>query len=119
MRELSDAQSYARGLIEACLDLMVTIDRAGVVTDANRAAGEMTGLPLDRLIGQPFAALCGDPERAAEGVARTFAEGAVRGYELSLLTASGRALPTVFNASLYRDTAGEVQGVLATARPRD
>ncbi len=116
MRELEEARRYSRGLIECCLDLMVTIDRAGVITDANRAAVEMTGCELDRLIGSPFRSYFADAERADAGVESVFADTAVRNYLLDLVDASGCVIPVSFNATIYRDGEGVIQGVFAIAR---
>jgi PAS domain S-box-containing protein len=119
MRALQDAQNYSRGLIECCLDLMVTINRAGIITDANRAASELTGYPRERIIGSPFKDFFDDAERAQSGVRRTFEEGEVRGYHMNLATVSGGTLAVSFNATLYRDSSDHVQGVFAIARPKE
>jgi hypothetical protein len=46
-----------------------------------------------------------------------FAVGEVRGYQLALLIARGDTIPVSFNAALYRDGSGTVQGIVAVARP--
>jgi len=117
MRALEDAQHYSRGLIECCLDLMVTIDRAGLITDANRAASDLTGYPRALLVGRPFASFFDDPAKAEEGVRTTFDAGEVRDYRLALATASGRVVAVSFNAALYRDSSDNVLGICAIARP--
>jgi len=119
MRALQDAQNYSRGLIECCLDLMVTINRDGIITDANRAASELTGYPRARIVGVPFKNFFDDAARAEAGVRRTFDEGEVRDYQMNLATASGGILAVSFNATLYRDSADKVQGVFAIARAKE
>jgi PAS domain S-box-containing protein len=119
VRELEEAKNYSRGLIECCIDLMVTIDRAGMITDANNAALGMTGRPRPELIGAPFGDFFDDPARARAGVELTFTNGEVRNYQINLLTAARKTVPVVFNATLYRNASGEVQGVFAIARPRE
>ncbi len=116
IQDLEDAKNYARGLIECCMDLMVTISRDGVITDVNKAACELTGVPREGLIGAAFKAFFDEPEKARQGVERTFTKGEVRGYEMNLLDARQRKIPVSFNASLYRDSRGAVQGVFAVAR---
>lgn len=116
IEELEEARYYSRGLIECCLDLMVTIDRAGIVTDANHAACAMTGYPREALIGAPFMGFFDDGERAKAGVDLTFREGEVRNYTMNLLTADRKTIPVSFNATLYRNAADVVQGVFAIAR---
>ena len=118
VRALEEAKNYARGLIECCIDLMVTINREGVITDANRAATQLTGRSVEQLVGAPFASFFDDPARARAGVDLAFDKGEVRNYEINLVAASKRAVPVSFNATLYRDSAGVVQGVFAVARVR-
>jgi PAS domain S-box-containing protein len=119
VHELEEARNYARGLIECCADLMVTIDRGGIITDANNAATTMTCLPRNEIVGSPFEDFFDDPEKARRGVEQTFTEGAVKNHEMNLLTASRKIVPVSFNATLYRDSKGVVQGVFAIARAKD
>jgi PAS domain S-box-containing protein len=116
VRDLEDARNYARGLIECCMDLMVTISRDGIITDVNKAACELTGAARDRLIGASFRDFFDNPDAAQQGVERTFSKGEVRGYEMNLVDVRQRKIPVSFNASLYRDTRGVVLGVFAVAR---
>ena len=118
IRELEEARNYARGLIECCIDLMVTINREGVITDANQAAAVITGKDREAIIGSPFKDFFDDPERAGRGVEMAFDRGEVRNYEMNLLTAGGARVAVSFNATLYRDSQGVVQGVFAIARAK-
>jgi PAS domain S-box-containing protein len=118
MRKLEEARNYSRGLIECNPDLMVTIDRQGVITDANQAAESMTGRPRGQIVGQPFATFFDEPERARAGVDLTFASGTVRDYALRLVGADGRTSAVAFNASLYPEQADGGQIVFAVARAK-
>jgi PAS domain S-box-containing protein len=118
VHELEEAKNYSRGLIECCLDLMVTVNRGGTITDVNRAATQMTGKTREQLIGALFKSFFDDSERAAAGVEKTFTDLEVRNYDLNLLTAAGTRIPVSFNATPYRDSKGEVLGVFAIARSK-
>ena len=48
------ASQYARSLLEASLDPLVTISPEGKITDVNRATEEVSGVSRDRLIGSDF-----------------------------------------------------------------
>src|SRR6185436_6080523 len=63
-----------------------------------------------------FASYFVERERAAEGVRLTFKEGAVTNYVLTLEAASGARVPVSFNAAVFKDTAGKVRGIFASAR---
>ncbi len=118
VQELEEAKNYARGLIECCVDLMVTINRQGIIMDANHAATIITGQKREDIIGSPFKGFFDDPQRAGDGVELTFSRGEVRNYEMNLLTADGAKVAVSFNATLYRDSQGVVQGVFAIARAK-
>ncbi len=119
VHELQEAKNYARGLIECCIDLMVTINREGIITDANQAATVITGRKREAIIGSPFKGFFDDPQRAGDGVELTFSSGEVRNYGMNLLTAAGAKVAVSFNATLYRDSRGVVQGVFAIARAKE
>ena len=114
--ELKQARNYARGLIESSLDLMVTFNRGGAITDVNEAAVNMTGCSRDELIGARFRDFFADPELADIGIKRVFEAGKVRDYELKLQNRPGDVIPVSFNATIYRGVDDVVMGVFAVAR---
>ena len=113
---LRAASAYARNLIEASLDPLVTIDVAGRITDVNEALIHATGIPRKQLIGTDFTTYFTEPESAREGFKSVFTEGVVRDFPLSLRHNSGRVMEVLYNATTYRDKLGNVVGVLAAAR---
>jgi len=114
--EFRAASSYARSLIEASLDPLVTISPGGRIMDVNEATEEVTGVPRERLIGSDFSEYFTDPGKAREGYRKVISEGLVRDYPLTIRHASGRTTDVSYNATVYRNEAGEVQGVFAGAR---
>ncbi|MDI6809125.1 MAG: PAS domain S-box protein [Candidatus Eisenbacteria bacterium] len=113
---LRAASAYARNLIEASLDPLVTISAEGKITDVNEASVRVTGVPSAQLIGTDFSACFTEPEKARESYRRVFSEGFVRDYPLAIRHVSGRVTDVLFNAAVYRDEQGRTLGVLATAR---
>ncbi len=114
--ELRTASHYSRSLIEASLDPLVTISPDGRITDVNRATELVTGEERDRLIGSNFSHYFTEPRKADAGYQRVLAEGLVRDYPLTIRHVSGRTTDVLYNATVYRNAAGEVQGVFAAAR---
>lgn len=114
--QLRSASLYARSLIEASLDPLVTISAAGKITDVNRSTEEVTGLSRDKLVGDDFSDYFTEPEKAREGYQKVLAEGFVRDYPLTIRHASGRTTDVLYNATVYKNEAGEVQGIFAAAR---
>lgn len=110
------ASLYARSLIEASLDPLVTISTDGKITDVNKATEEVTGVSRNKLIGSDFSNYFTQPGKAREGYKRVFTEGFVRNYPLAIRHISGKITDVLYNASVYMNEIGEVQGVFAAAR---
>jgi PAS domain S-box-containing protein len=110
------ASLYARNLVEAGLDPLVTISPDGKITDVNKAAEVVTGVSHDELIGSDFSDYFTDPEKARRGYEEAFAKGFVKDYALTIRDKSGKVTDVLYNATVYRDETGEVQGVFAAAR---
>ncbi|HEU5335002.1 MAG TPA: PAS domain S-box protein, partial [Terriglobales bacterium] len=113
---LRATQQYTRSLIEASLDPLVAISNNGRVTDVNRAAEEATGIDRAELLGSEFCRYFTEPEKAHSAYQRAFAEGSLQGCPLVLCHRSGRVTDVLYNASVFRNQAGDVEGVLAAAR---
>ena len=116
MTELEHAAQYARSLIEAGLDPLVTISPEGKITDVNEATVAATGVPREALIGTDFFDYFTDPDKAKECHQLVFAQGSVSDYPLTLLHRDGTLTDVLYDASLYRDFNGTVLGVFAVAR---
>lgn len=113
---LRAASLYARSLIEASLDPLATISPDGIITDVNKATEEVTGVSRDRLIGNDFSQYFTEPDKAREGYRHVFEKGIVRDYQLAIRHTSGEVTEVLYNATVYRNEAGEVEGVFAAAR---
>ncbi len=114
--KLGAASQYARSLIESSLDPLVTISADGKVTDVNEATIKVTGVPRGQLIGTDFSNYFTEPEKAREGYQQVFAKGFVTDYPLTIRHKDGRLTDVLYNASVYKDTSGNVLGVFAAAR---
>lgn len=110
------ASAYTRGLIEASLDPLVTINSEGKITDVNRATEAATGVPRALLIGTDFSTYFTEPEKARAVYRRVFQDGEVRDYPLAIRHASGSVTEVLYNAAVYKDAGGKVAGVFAAAR---
>ncbi|MBI3183990.1 MAG: PAS domain S-box protein, partial [Myxococcales bacterium] len=110
------SSQYARSLIEASLDPLVTISPEGKITDVNEATIKVTGVARDKLIGSDFSNYFTEPEKAREGYLQVFAKGFVADYPLTIRHWDGRLTDVLYNASVYKDRRGNVLGVFAAAR---
>jgi PAS domain S-box-containing protein len=114
--ELRKASTYTRSLIEASVDPLVTISPEGKITDVNEASIKVTGVPRDQLIGTDFSNYFTEPDLARAGYLQVFEKGYVTDYPLTIQHSGGKLTHVLYNASVYRDEAGNIQGVFAAAR---
>ena len=110
------ASQYARSLIEASLDPLVTISPEGKITDVNEGSIKVTGVSREKLIGTDFSDYFTEPDKAREGYQQVFSKGFVTDYPLTVRHKGGRLTDVLYNASVYKDAAGKVLGVFAAAR---
>jgi len=107
---------YSRSLIEASLDPLVTINAEGKITDVNKATEVVTGVSREQLINSDFADYFTDPEKARAVYQLVFSKGYVTDYPLAIRHVSGKITDVLYNASVYVDPNGKVNGVFAAAR---
>lgn len=107
---------YARSLIEASLDPLVTISTEGKITDMNQATIDITGINRKDLTGTNFFTYFTEPQKAREVYEEVFANGFVADSPLTIRHKSGKLTSVLFNGSVYRDEKGLVQGVVIVAR---
>ncbi len=113
---LRSANAYNRSLLEASLDPLVTIAADGKITDVNLATERVTGHTREELIGTDFSDYFTAPDKARAGYRQVFREGSVTDYALEIMRRDGHVTPVLYNAAVYRDSAGGVIGVFAAAR---
>lgn len=70
-----ETSQYARSLIEASLDPLVTISPDGKITDVNEATVKVTGVQRETLIGTDFSDYFTEPSQARAGYVEVFFEG--------------------------------------------
>ncbi|MBI5030856.1 MAG: PAS domain S-box protein [Chloroflexi bacterium] len=114
--KLYAASLYARSLIEASLDPLVTINPDGKITDVNKATELATGVARANLIGDDFSNYFTEPDKARAGYQQVLARGFVRDYPLTMRHTSGKTIDVLYNATVYKNELDEIQGVFAAAR---
>jgi PAS domain S-box-containing protein len=110
------ASQYARGLIEASRDPLVTIGLEGKITEVNEATIQMTGVAREDLAGTDFSDCFTEPDRAREGYLQVLGQGFVTDYPLTIRHTGGELTEVLYNASVYRDAGGQPLGVFAAVR---
>lgn len=107
---------YARSLIEASRDPLVTINIDGKITDMNQATANITGISREKLTNTDFFDYFTEPQKAREVYQEVFANGSVADSPLTLRHKNGKLTDVLFNGSVYKDNNGKVLGVVIVAR---
>jgi PAS domain S-box-containing protein len=110
------SSEYARSLIEASLDPLITINIEGKITDMNQALSNITGIEREKLIGSNFFDYFTEPQKAREVYQKVFAKGSVTDSPLTLRRKDNKLTDVLFNGSVYKDDRGNVLGVVIVAR---
>jgi PAS domain S-box-containing protein len=117
LETLSNQESqYARSLIEASLDPLITISIKGKITDMNHALSNITGMTREKLTGTDFFDYFTEPQKAREVYQEVFAKGSVADSPLTLRHVNGKLTDVLFNGSVYKNDRGNVLGVVIVAR---
>jgi len=115
-RKEREESQYARSLIEASLDPLVTISTEGKIMDMNQATVNITGLTRKQLTGTDFFDYFTEIQKAREVYQEVFAKGSVADSPLTLRSKKGKLTDVLFNGSIYKDDKGNVLGVVIVAR---
>ncbi len=115
-RKVRDTASYARSLLEASVDPLIVVNASGKITDVNAAMERVTGRCRSELIGINFADCFTEPENAHACLRDALDGGIVRDRWLTIKHRSGGVVSVSYGASVFRNEAGELQGVFAAMR---
>lgn len=117
MKRISSQESqYARSLIEASLDPLVTISASGKIMDMNEALANITGMTRAELTGTDFLDYFTEAEKARKVYEEVFAKGSVADSPLTLRHKEGKLTDVLFNGSVYKNDSGKVLGAVIVAR---
>jgi len=108
------ASEYARSLIEATLDPLVTIDAEGIIMDVNDAMVRATNKVRKKLIGTHFSSYFIESVKANEVYKEVFDKGHLLNYPLTII--DGVLTDVLINGSVYKDGKGNVLGAVVVAR---
>ncbi len=106
--------NYARSLIEATLDPLVTIDKNGMITDVNQAMVKATAKSRKKLIGTDFTIYFVERKKARKIYKEVFKKGLIMNYPLTIV--DGVLTDVLINGSVYKSDSGKVMGAVMVAR---
>ncbi len=114
-RALRESEARYRQFFENDNDGVVIVAQDGRILEANRKFADMTGVPLDFMIGQTTELFVpGSFPQSLERIKETIQRGALGPYDLELTTKFGKKVFSL-NAFTYYESKGPV-GVIATVK---
>jgi len=116
---VKELNSYWKAVVDTIQDGLMVVDRAGIIVSVNSALESITGYAGKDLVGKPCTALNCDVceiarDTKGEHWCALFRTGSLKMRRCTLLTKDGRNIHVLKNASLLRDSEGEVIGAVET-----
>lgn len=108
------ASQYARSLLEATIDPLVTINADGRITDVNDAMVKATDQTRLQLVGTDFESYFVESEKASQVCKDVFHYGVVENFPLTIM--DGVLTDVLINGSIFKDDFGKVVGAVIVAR---
>lgn len=110
----NEEPQYARNLIEATLDPLITIDVDGKIMDVNEAMIKATDKAREILIDTNFINYFVEKDKAKEVYEMVFSKGWVMNFPLTII--DGVLTDVLLNGSIYKNESGKVLGAVIVAR---
>jgi two-component system, NtrC family, response regulator HydG len=114
-----ELNTYWKTVVDTIQDGLMVVDRAGVIVSVNQALETITGYTKRDLVGKPCSALNCDVceiARDAQGEhwCALFRTGSLKMRKCTVLRKDGEHIHVLKNASLLRDSEGDVIGAVET-----
>jgi PAS domain S-box-containing protein len=116
LKTLTESKEYTRSLIESNIDVLITTDSLGIITDVNKQFCVMTERSLQELIGSPFKGYFTDPKRAEDLIRKVLSAKRIANYELVIQSLNNNQTPVSFGATTFHTVDGHLKGIFTTAR---
>ena len=94
----------------------MTISPLGKIMDVNKATIEVTGVSHEQLIGSDFSDYFTEPDKARSIYQLVLSKGQVIDYALAIRQVSGNIVEVLYDACVYENQQGTIEGVFAAAR---
>ncbi|NMB77522.1 MAG: PAS domain S-box protein, partial [Methanomicrobiales archaeon] len=99
-QEVQAALGYTRSVIEANPDLMVVLDRSGIILDVNAATETVTGISRNTLIGTPYRTYLVDDEGTNQAFEQLLVSGKTE-HLIEVRGPGGNITPMSMNATVF------------------
>ncbi|MGC9316149.1 MAG: PAS domain S-box protein, partial [bacterium] len=117
LRDLSEAELYLKGLIEASADIIVSADKNGDIVIFNQAAERILEYKAEEVIGKSVSQLYAHEEQARRIMkAMRDGRGYVESMEVLSVSKSGEEIPISLSAAILYDEDGLENGTVGISK---
>ncbi len=117
LRDLSEAELYLKGLIEASADIIVSADKNGDIVIFNQAAERILEYKAEEVIGKSVGLLYANEEQARRIMkAMRDGRGYVESMEVISVSKSGEEIPISLSAAILYDEDGLENGTVGISK---
>jgi PAS domain S-box-containing protein len=119
---MSLPERYFQKLVESCPDIIVAVDRRGIITFYNDGAMQNLGFSPDEILGKHVVEIYPSLEEARRVMAamrspkESGKRGRVRNFETFVKTRKGEMIPVAISAAITYDDAGNEIGSIGFAK---
>jgi PAS domain S-box-containing protein len=116
--KVRQSEIHLSSILRSMTDSLIVADSEGRIQTVNEATSRLLGYIPEDLQGRLITSIITDQQLLKEFLtnAQLLASPSINGVETAYVTKSGRQLPVLFSASVLRDLAGELQGLVCIAR---
>ena len=112
-KELRQTKEYFESIVESSADMIITTDKGGKITFANKATSKTLGYPNEQLKGRHVSMLYPKGFQKAGEIMNMLREaGSFSNYEMPLIKFNNDTLPILTSAALLQDDEGRVMGTV-------
>ena len=115
-REIRRGLEYLEATVENTVDLVITVNRDGLIQTFNRGAEQALGYRRDEVIGQRVQMLFADPREREVAIARLEERDSVTNWETRFKTKDDRICHVLITLSRLRDRQGNLIGTLGISK---
>jgi HD-GYP domain-containing protein (c-di-GMP phosphodiesterase class II) len=111
--DLEDLSKYVSDLLAAIPNPVYVVNPLGIIIDGNQALEQLTGRPLEQILGEKQSFLFGNEAPAKEIDEQIRETGRLEGKEIELLTLNKTKVPVCVFSKSRQDNLGNVSHVVA------
>ncbi|MEW6289643.1 MAG: PAS domain S-box protein [Thermodesulfobacteriota bacterium] len=118
LRRTTISRDYVDNIIGSMNDTLVVLDSDTRISSVNKATCELLGYQENELVGSDMHKILPTEERffSESGFVRVLAGEKIVNLEIDYLAKDNTMVPMLFSATVLKDKAGEIEGVVGIAR---